>query len=157
MFGACLPPRGNSDIFFAKAASREQRAERRKRRFSPKPFLHFFLLARGGRDQGFQGPGAARFAAQGRWILTRGQRLVKLRVSGPGGQDPLCICSGSVRRPLDAAREPSRNFFGFLRAPLGPPGPPKSSRGSFLRYSERILRATEAPAQPDLMHRAEGF
>ena len=108
------------------------------------------------------GPGGLRGALRkpkkcrlGSLAASGGRRTDSLHIHN--GSWPLCICSESVRRPLDAAREPSRKFFGFLRAPLGHPGPPKSSGASFSRYSERILRATEAPAQPDLMHRADGF
>ena len=90
-------------------------------------------------------------------ILTRPETLQKTQGFAIVPQDPLYICSESVRRPLDAAREPSRNFFRVLRATEALVPPPKSSRASFLRYSERILRATEAPAPPDLMHRADGF
>ena len=70
-------------MFWPQAASREQRAERRKRRFSPKPFLHFFwqavtqgfrqLIPLGADLEGHEGPRSARFDAQGRWILTRAQ------------------------------------------------------------------------------------
>ncbi len=103
VFGAFLAPGEILIICWPQAASREQRPEHRRRSLSPKPFLHFFLLARGGRFQGHRGPRPARFDAQGRWILTRGQGAAR------GPRDPQSTPPKNVpRRPSHKKRPPSQ-------------------------------------------------
>ena len=95
-------------MFWPQAASKEQRAERRKRSFSPKPFSHFFLLARGGRFQGHRGPRPARFDAQGQWILTRGQGAAR------GPRDP------QSTPPKDVPSRPSPKKLSQAKSVEGP-------------------------------------
>ena len=100
------PPGESLIMFWPQAASKEQRAERRKRSFSPKPFLHFFLLARGGRFQGHRGPRPARFDAQGQWILTRGQGAAR------GPRDPQSTPPKNVPRRPSPKKMPQAKSVG---------------------------------------------
>ena len=103
VFGAFLSPGEILIIFWPQAASREQRAERRKRRLSRKPFLQFFCWPEGGGRHGHASPGPDRFAAQGRWILTRGQEAAR------GPRDPQSTPQKNVPRRRSPKKGPKPN------------------------------------------------